>query len=402
MRSSEPVQTSMSASGDSGYVPVLQTLRGVAIIAVVLFHYHGMVHAPRSPEEPFILRLIAAGNTGVTLFFLLSGFLLARPFLVALRDGRDKKILPFYRGRAWRILPAYCAIILVAFVVTRCTNLWKAFFFVPLGFEAFPFALPWWTLSTEMQFYAILPLLMLLPRSRRGAHLLAMLIGTWLGLYVWCAVELKWSGSLMYLRNSVFGRGTGFLAGALLAWFAVSSGFERFRRSPALVWLTLCVSTTSLLFLLNWHGSRPQHEALNRFPMYHDLEAFLWAGVVAPCLAGVDRHLPKLIRSGIDHIAEISYSLYLFHLPIQYYMVEPALHIEGDAARFWAVAVSIVASAIVSLGVAWLGWRFLEVPYLRRRSVKPQSQTPVRVSGPVVHGRPSLAEVGRVVPAMGE
>lgn len=169
------------AAPATGHLPALETLRGLAITLVVLFHYYGILGGVPSPGSPLPLRWIAAGNTGVTLFFVLSGFLLARPFVAGLRDGRSPGMARFYRARAVRILPAYLVIVAVAWVVIREAALWKALVFMPLGMKAFPFALPWWSLCTEVQFYAVLPWLMLLPRSRPGRWLLAAGLFAWLG-----------------------------------------------------------------------------------------------------------------------------------------------------------------------------------------------------------------------------
>ena len=80
MMDGQPPCVPAGLRSQQAYLPALETLRGIAILLVVLFHYHGILGGPRSPDTSLALRVIAAGNTGVTLFFVLSGFLLARPF----------------------------------------------------------------------------------------------------------------------------------------------------------------------------------------------------------------------------------------------------------------------------------------------------------------------------------
>lgn len=349
------------------YLPALETLRGLAIVMVVLFHYHGILGWPRTPDAGIGMRLLAAGNTGVTLFFVLSGFLLARPFLTALQGGRPVSIGRFYRARALRILPAYLAIVTIAWLVTKKTVLWKALLFIPLGYEAFPFALPWWSLCTEVQFYAILPWIMLLPRTRTGGCILAVLVVAWLGLSAWCGIGLDWPPPVRVLKNSVFGRGTGFLAGVLLAWFVASPSHARFT-SRRLAGPVFAVCSALLAGLLIWYGGQPKESALAAFPLFHDLEAALWAGVMLGCLNGTDRWLPAPLRTALDATAVISYSLYLVHVPIQFYLLYPALHGEATGSRTATLAALVAASAALSWLAAWLGYRFVETPFLRRKA----------------------------------
>lgn len=352
----------------AAYLPELETLRGVAILLVVLFHYHGILGAERSPDAPLGVRVIAGGNTGVTLFFVLSGFLLARPFISALRDGTSVSTLRFYRARALRILPAYLVIVAVAWVVTRAPALWKALVFIPLGMQAFPFALPWWSLCTEVQFYALLPWVMLLPGTRVGRWILAGLLVAWLALYAWCALGLEWSPAVRPLRNSFFGRGSGFIAGAMLAWFVSSTAYAGFRRSPLASRAVLAACTALLVALLGWYGGRTQEAALAALPLFHDLEAVLWAGIMLACLSGAAGWMPFPIRAALDGTAVISYSLYLVHVPIQFFMLYPAVQGAEADGHGWPLAVRIAASGIVAWATAWFGYRFIERPFLRRKA----------------------------------
>lgn len=90
------------------YMPQLEALRGWAILLVVVFHYFGILFnggAGGLPESsPLWLRVVAAGNTGVTLFFVLSGFLLTQPFILASRNGEQIGFASFYGARLLRIV----------------------------------------------------------------------------------------------------------------------------------------------------------------------------------------------------------------------------------------------------------------------------------------------------------
>lgn len=350
------------------YLPALETLRGLAIVMVVLFHYHGILGGDRSSETPLWIRLIAAGNTGVTLFFVLSGFLLSRPFVAALNGGTPVSVVRFYRARALRILPAYLVMITIAWGMTREPSLWKALLFVPLGMKAFPFALPWWSLCTEVQFYVVLPWLMMLAAFRGGRWILAGLFCAWIGLYGWYAVGLEWPAYLRPLRNSLFGRGVGFLAGGALAWLVASPVYLRLCRLRITPWIVFAACSGLLFGLLVWYGGRSQEMALRVCPFFHDLEAVLWAGIMLAFLAGADQCMPSLMRKALDGTAVISYSLYLVHVPIQFYLLYPLIKEKGPAFHEGALWGRLVASAVVAWLVAWLGYHYVERPFLRRKA----------------------------------
>src|SRR6478672_11938186 len=99
-------------------VPELDALRGLAIALVYTFHAYGLgggrVWEPPPPSLPFAF--IRGGNTGVSLFFVLSGFLLARPFLATAESGRVPSLRNFYVRRALRILPMYVLVVVATTV----------------------------------------------------------------------------------------------------------------------------------------------------------------------------------------------------------------------------------------------------------------------------------------------
>ena len=87
----------------------LDTLRAVAILAVMAFHLKSRLPDGFAVAGKF-------GWMGVDLFFVLSGYLIGSQLLKPMREGRGVDVLGFYRKRAYRILPAYLAV-LAAYLV---------------------------------------------------------------------------------------------------------------------------------------------------------------------------------------------------------------------------------------------------------------------------------------------
>src|SRR4051794_6890563 len=95
-------------SGKTSTVPPLRIasldgVRGLAALAVLTFH----VQQFGGGHIPGISAILGSLNSGVVIFFVLSGFLLYRPFVRARRDGTRPAVGRYFRHRAIRIVPAY-------------------------------------------------------------------------------------------------------------------------------------------------------------------------------------------------------------------------------------------------------------------------------------------------------
>jgi peptidoglycan/LPS O-acetylase OafA/YrhL len=87
-------------------LPGLDTLRALAVLAVMLYHLTIFGELPAR-----ILPLTYFGWMGVDLFFVLSGFLIGQQVLKPYLKGERLAVRSFYRRRAFRILPAYLAVL---------------------------------------------------------------------------------------------------------------------------------------------------------------------------------------------------------------------------------------------------------------------------------------------------
>lgn len=149
-----------------GRFAALDGYRAVAAIGVLVYHVAGT--ARLTGDGSALAGVIGnLGNFGVAVFFLLSGFLLYRPFVNAhLSGGPDPRWIRFWRHRFLRIFPAYW-LALTAFILLiglrnatwstyltlySLTQIYRPYF----GFAALTVA---WTLCIEVSFYIALPFL---------------------------------------------------------------------------------------------------------------------------------------------------------------------------------------------------------------------------------------------------
>ena len=184
-------------SSDRAYRPDIDGLRALAILSVVLCH----ANVPG----------ITGGFTGVDIFFVISGYLIGGHIYAELRAGCFS-YLSFYRRRAKRILPAYFAvlafILLVALVLLSpleaaqtarsafaatlsASNVlfWATANYFAAKTELNP-VLMTWSLGVEEQFYAVIPLLMVLLARIRRNWLLPAVLAT-------CALSFVFAWSLL-------------------------------------------------------------------------------------------------------------------------------------------------------------------------------------------------------------
>jgi peptidoglycan/LPS O-acetylase OafA/YrhL len=100
-----------SSVSDKNRLDGLDTLRAIAIIIVLMYHYKVVV----SPENLFGF-MSTLGWTGVDLFFVLSGYLIGNQVLSAFAKGQDFSLKLFYIRRFLRTLPNYYFVLALYFL----------------------------------------------------------------------------------------------------------------------------------------------------------------------------------------------------------------------------------------------------------------------------------------------
>jgi peptidoglycan/LPS O-acetylase OafA/YrhL len=308
------------------WTPALDGVRGLSVVAIVAFHV--IVMADWIPADGVLHALAWRLPQGLTAFFVLSGFLLYRPYVrAALEERSAPRPIELWRRRFLRIYPTHTAILLIACVA------------LPLGLTVgstvvgrlpadavvanlllvqgwFPHLVlsglgPSWTLVVDVTFYALLPLMGWLALTT-GRHIGAavgllvpvlplLLAGTLVRPWAWEQAHApgggalgKWSGVLYYTFPGQMDLVAAGMLGAALA----GTGS----------WLTARLLATvgvAAFFVLNFdvQGSTPV--ALGMAAALA-LTARAESGPVARALSW--RPLTAL--------GHISYAAYLWHMPV--------------------------------------------------------------------------------------
>lgn len=169
------IRADLEDSPKRNTIKVLDGVRAFACLVVIWFHIYRI---PRDlhiwATQPFSHRILNSllffGQYGVTLFFVLSGFLLFLPFARALLfEVEWPSIRRFYLRRVFRILPAYYLTLLLLVCISQQQYLepqhWQELglffaFLMDCSHATFKqLNAPFWTLAIEWQFYMLLPLL---------------------------------------------------------------------------------------------------------------------------------------------------------------------------------------------------------------------------------------------------
>ena len=211
---SEKVTTSLEVSKPKNHLLVLDGVRAIACLGVLSYHANYLarnysVWNPLKYNIKGINDLIAAlmyfGESGVILFFLLSGFLLFLPFAkVLLFDGKWPHVLRFYLRRIFRIIPGYFAALFLIILFFHpeffhADHRPQLFYFLTFSMSAGLSQQvdgPFWTLAIEFQFYMLLPIIAwicsLLVRRGTLSRRIITLTGCLLVLLVWGLLSRYW------------------------------------------------------------------------------------------------------------------------------------------------------------------------------------------------------------------
>jgi len=171
------IRSGLEDSPKKNTIAILDGVRAFACLFVIWYHIYQtprelQIWDPQSSTHPLLDSFLYFGKYGVTLFFVLSGFLLFLPFARALLFEKTwPSVRQFYLRRVFRIIPAYyLSLILIVllfqqqYLQPQHRNELALFFtfFIDSSYATFKqLNAPFWTLAIEWQYYMLLPLLVL-------------------------------------------------------------------------------------------------------------------------------------------------------------------------------------------------------------------------------------------------
>jgi peptidoglycan/LPS O-acetylase OafA/YrhL len=377
-------------SGQSGsHSRELEAARGVAILLVVLRHYTPFYFTREQIEQGLgVFSFIPhTGRTGVILFFVLSSYLLSRPFWIERAGGKQPSLPNFYSRRLLRIVPLFYLAVFAAFLWT--SEGWAAMrslLFISDDMLLKPFSGVWWSLRTEAQFYALLGFSVWVFRKPRWRSFylaaLAAYVACYLGLISGVFQSFGWKVDMFsgQVLLSIGNQWPAFAFGALISWLYVNWG-EAWRESAAQSrWLGNGggdLAMLSILFALGIALSSIESigfsELLRNHGAWPLLEGSLWATAVLALLV-LPLHTRRLIvNTPLEFLGRISYSLYLVHYPLNgltgpiRYQARVAFFDTAER-TLGIAAVEMTVSFALAVAFSWVTYRCIEMPFLSIKS----------------------------------
>jgi peptidoglycan/LPS O-acetylase OafA/YrhL len=312
------------------HMPALDGLRGVAILLVLAYH----------------LGWLPGGSHGVTLFFVLSGFLITG---IILREVDEKGRLDwrrFYIRRAARLIPAL-VVVVAAFVAVGGppANAWPALTytsnFLSAGGRNLGALQHTWSVAVEEHFYLVWPIVLVAIPARLRFRLTAWAVLSAAAWRVWLIETATWERAY-YATDAA---AVALLAGCLLA---VARHEDRVVSTR---WAMAATVTIGMAAVLG-EGT-----------------AFLWVGFVVSGLSvvavnGCVGGARALEGAPVRWLGRLSYGIYLWHPFVFVFAKNPV-------------------GLAVALGIAWLSWRAVERPAMRWASQIRNTKRSTLVNAPV-------------------
>jgi peptidoglycan/LPS O-acetylase OafA/YrhL len=384
------VNTPAPPASDRGttlrYLPGLDGLRGISVLAVMVFHHYFIFGAERG--------WMPGGFLGVEVFFVVSGYLITSLLLAERRETGEISLKHFWVRRARRLLPALYVLLAVVVAysllflpdsiatlkgdviaaLTYTSNWWQIIahrsYFVTAGRPELLKHL--WSLAIEEQFYLCWPPLLILGLRHLGRQrmLIAMYITIALSSILMAVISFH---SINFAYYATFTRLSGLLLGGVMAFFYAP---YRIRNVPgrgarlALDFagggglLTLLAVFGCLHWIIGFHGFTFPEANTGHFDRSVFLGGFLLVDLATLLVIAAAVHpasdVGRLLSwRPLQWTGLRSYSLYLWHYPI-FCVTRPTVdfrdfgHLHG-----WPVFVLRFG---LTFGAAELSYRFVETP----------------------------------------
>jgi peptidoglycan/LPS O-acetylase OafA/YrhL len=349
------------------YIPAIDGLRAIAVIAVVLYHLG--------------ISWIPGGFLGVDLFFVISGYVITRLLLDSIQERGGLDLRDFYMARIRRLLPPLLFMIVVTSIVIGIwapdttkkfltdtpfsifggMNWWLVFneqdYFESSGRP--PLLQHTWSLAVEAQFYLLWPLILLLVLKYFGKKVIpaaALIIAAISGITLMLVSLQIDAGNTSKVSHIYFGTDThsiGLFLGAALAvsWIPQNFNLQVSRRAQDFIDAIGVFGFIGILATFALIDESDPTLYRIAFPLAGVFGTAILISIVHPA----SRFAPLLRNKILLWIGERSYAIYLWHWVI-FQILRPQVDIDGES---WAL---FLLRILLVLAMADISLRLVELP----------------------------------------
>jgi peptidoglycan/LPS O-acetylase OafA/YrhL len=350
------------------HFPNLDGLRFVAALAVVVGHIAQISSIFGLPSLWHFRPVMLLGDTAVSVFFVLSGFLITYLLLQESERTGTIDFFGFYRRRALRILPVYVAVCVLSFFVIPYFSLmdvpgyappWTAAFWKSAALYAVlsphvaapiypgvPYAGVLWSVGVEEWFYFLCPAILFLAGKRSAVVAVAVIL-----LLIPCRLAPGWlSYFFSMLRFDCLAVGGLF---AMLLIYAPGSerlaSLQRLLTLPETQVVALCAAPLTL------------------FLMDHATQAIIF-GIVIFNLATNPNSILRLDHPAIERLGALSYAMYGYNWMTTVISVQIAIGLFGKG--LGGSIATFIIGIILIFAAATISYFGMEKPFLRMKGKK--------------------------------
>jgi peptidoglycan/LPS O-acetylase OafA/YrhL len=322
--------------------------------------------------------------SGVELFFVLSAIVLVRPFM----NGRPFVFLRYVQRRFERLLPPYWVAWFLSglsvYLATRFPTWWTEganlpsftvhdwaaqFGLVYFGGSAFNFA--WWSLTVEVLFYMLVPVLipvMLWAQKQRGRRAAIFIVSLALAVLADLGAIGFPDGREFYALRSLAIYSSCFASGLLLAQRLPSPRTSAWLAAVGAFWVLLSTLGSGLNIHVGW--------------------GLLYFGLVAQALRSRSRLSRQLQKPLFIWLGERSYSLFLTHYAVIVFVCHLA-SFTFEQKGFGYFATTRIAAIFVSLLIAMLVFHLVERRFAHNLITAGHFWPPMRTGAPFLRPVPA-------------
>ena len=357
----------MAAPKGIRYIPAIDGLRAIAVIALMLYHLG--------------FNWIPGGFLGVDLFFVISGYVITRLLLDSIQRSGGLDLRGFYAGRVRRLLPPLLFMLVITaifigvwapdsmrrfltdtpFAITGLMNWWLVFKHQDY-FESFgrpPLLQHTWSLGVEAQFYLLWPLILYFVLKVFGKKVIptaALSIATISGAALFLASIRADISSTQDVSHVYFGTDThsiGLFLGSALAvsWIPQNLRLNIEKRAQDFIDFIGVFGLLGLLAAFLFIREADPTAYRIAFPLVGIFGSAIIMSVVHPA----SRFAPILQHPFLVWIGERSYAIYLWHW-IVFQVTRPAQDLAGSTWALYAFRILVV------FALADISQRWIEIP----------------------------------------
>lgn len=384
--------------GNSGRIPTLDGIRGVAVL-LVLFHHLALYSGLRDPVinlDDILWRAGDSSRIGVDLFFVLSGFLITGILFDSKRTSAYFTV--FYGRRILRIFPLYFGFLGLLMIVPvllpseqhaafRESQWWYWLYLSNVHIALDGWADPqhlghFWTLAVEEQFYLLWPLVVWLFNRRQLLYISAACIAMALAFRVLTPFGMSGLDAHVLLPT----RMDSLAAGAFLALLLRGPMTIAKLRGPALITLGLSAMLIASLWWnnhLDWSYNHPLIGTIG-----YSLVAVACASLIAMVVDESRSTWYHTLFSSRALVAlgKYSYGIYVFHHPIIIILRDYGLQAGSVPTMFGSVLPGFLLFTFIAGGltliVSIISFHYWELPFLKLKKLLPYGKRPA--------GRPQI------------